>query len=233
MLACLFHRSRKKLISLSLTLLSIAVALFALSLILSQNNILFYKPILLIGAFISIFILLCILLPQWIGFPALIVLGAIVVFLAIQVFRFPSSRYQSAKYQSTTLGTLVISIDENHQSISVIQPLQSQKKEYIPINTSENLKLQYMQLKSPEYVPFYGGIVWIILYGCVSDTATITFQSVNGNVFLQDSSAAQFLARLFGFNRTKQELFINLDEHSKNNKQIIKWSNDSILIGPL
>ncbi|NLJ10182.1 MAG: hypothetical protein GX438_07575 [Treponema sp.] len=90
-----------------------------------------------------------------------------------------------------------------------------------------------MQLKSPEYLPFYGGIVWIILYGCVSDTATITFQSVNGNVFLQDFSAVQFLARLFGFNRTKQELFINLDELSKNNKQIIKWSNDSILIGPL
>lgn len=228
MLACLFHRSRKKLISLSLTLLSIAVALFALSLILSQNNILFYKPILLIGAFISIFILFCILLPQWIGFPALIVLGAIIVFLAVQVFRFPSSRYQS-----TALGTLVISIDENHQSIAVIQPLPSQKNEFIPINISENLKLQYVQLKSPEYVPFYGGIVWIILYGCVSDTTAITFQSANGNVFLQDSSAAQFLARLFGFNRTKQELFINLDELSKNNKQIIKWSNDSMLMEPL
>jgi len=231
-LACLFHRSRKKLISLSLTLLSIAVALFALSLILSQNNILFYKPILLIGAFISIFILLCILLPQWIGFPSLVLLGLVIVFLAVQVFRFPRIHVEGAASQ-TVIGTCIIQVDENNQPLASFQLIPSQQMERIPLHSGDKLALELTLLQSEAFYPLYGGNAWVVVHACRSGAAKLSFSTAKSNVLINASARAAFVARLLGFQVTQKELFINLDDAGSNIKQQIEWEHESLLLRPL
>jgi len=230
--ACFLHKHRKKLLSLSLTLLSIAIALFSASLIVSQNNILLYQAVLIIGAVIGFYVMLCIFLPQWIGFPSLIILGAVIVFLSIQVFRYPRIHYYGASSQAV-LGTCVVQVDEPRRSTVSFQLIPSQQTEQIQIPYGEQLVLELTLFQSDAFYPLYGGCTWIILQRCKSEAAELSFNDAKLSVFTDETRTARYMATIFGFKLMKVDQFIHLDELGKNIKQKIEWINNSILMRPL
>ena len=232
MLACLLHGQRKKLLSLSLTLLSIAIAFLSASLIVSQNNIIFNQAVLIVGAIIGLYVILCILFPQWVGFPSLVILGIVVVFLAMQLFRFPQVRYDGASSHAV-LGTCIIQVDENSRPIVSFQLIPSQQMERIQIHSGEQPALELTLLKSASFYPLYGGSAWIILQKCRSEAAELTFLDAQLHTLTGDTAVGRFLAAILGFKPIQKEQFINLDEIGKNSKQQIEWFNDSILMRPL
>lgn len=232
MLACFLHRHRIKLISLSLVLLSIAIALAASSLIVSQNRILLNQSVLFVGILIGATVMLCCMLPQWVGLPFLVVLGMLIVFLAVQVFTFPSI-HPRAISDTASLGTCIIQVDENNHRIAVLEPKPTHQKAYIPIHEAEGLLLEFTLVRSEDYYPLYGGGVWIILQACKAEDLRITFKNTEFTVFKENSAAARLAAAFFGFKQIRKAQFINLDELGMNSKHQIEWSKDRLLIRPL
>jgi hypothetical protein len=184
------------------------------------------------GVCICCFLVLCILLPQWIGFPSLVLLGLVIVFLAVQVFRFPRIHVEGAASQ-TVIGTCIIQVDENNQPLASFQLIPSQQMERIPLHSGDKLALELTLLQSEAFYPLYGGNAWVVVHACRSGAAKLSFSTAKSNVLINASARAAFVARLLGFQVTQKELFINLDDAGSNIKQQIEWEHESLLLRPL
>ncbi|WP_156789610.1 hypothetical protein [Gracilinema caldarium] len=190
------------------------------------------RPILFTGVCICCFLVLCILVPQWIGFPSLVILGFVIVFLAVQVFRFPRILVKGASLQAV-IGTCIIQVDEYNQPLASFQLIPSQQMERIPLHSGEKLTLELTLLQSEPFYPLYGGGGWVVVHTCRSGAAELSFSTAQSNVLVNASASATFVTRLLGFQVVKKELFINLEDAGTNIKQQIEWVHESLLLRPL
>ena len=207
-----------------------AIVFFSVSVIASQLKILHLQSILITGACIGCFTLLCILFPVWLGFPCLIIAGIFLVFLAIQIFRFPQ-----VHSPSSVLGVCTIKVDSGSQQSAEFQLLPEKRIETIAISAADSMDFEFLVITSKLFYPLYGGSSWVILRTCVVGSQTYHFLQSDSLMLAANTPITQFFKTLFGLQPSNRHTVIGLQNIEKNIKHHMEWrqaENDPFILIP-